>query len=164
MKGLIGRKIGMTQVFDETGLVIPVTVIDVASNVVTQIKTVETDGYNAIQVGYEEDAEIEIKESVDDEDSELDMEYGDYSSELENVLSEEDSEESEEDDDLDIDYIIENDLEDPEDALEDSEGDLEESEDGLDNMDDDLEDLGDDLESPEQNIKIKDKYLYKRRF
>ncbi|HZX21632.1 MAG TPA: 50S ribosomal protein L3 [Clostridia bacterium] len=54
MKGLIGRKIGMTQVFDETGLVIPVTVIDVASNVVTQIKTVETDGYNAIQVGYED--------------------------------------------------------------------------------------------------------------
>ena len=117
-----------------------------------------------VKVFTEEDAEIEIKESVDDEDSELDMEYGDYSSELENVLSEEDSEESEEDDDLDIDYIIENDLEDPEDALEDSEGDLEESEDGLDNMDDDLEDLGDDLESPEQNIKIKDKYLYKRRF
>ncbi len=54
MKGLIGRKIGMTQIFDETGLVIPVTVIDVASNVVTQIKTTETDGYNALQVGYED--------------------------------------------------------------------------------------------------------------
>ena len=54
MKGLVGRKIGMTQIFDETGLVIPVTVIDVASNVVTQIKTKETDGYNAIQVGYED--------------------------------------------------------------------------------------------------------------
>lgn len=52
MKGIVGRKIGMTQMFDETGLIIPVTVIDVASNVVTQIKTVETDGYNAIQVGY----------------------------------------------------------------------------------------------------------------
>ncbi len=54
MKGLVGRKIGMTQIFDEEGLIIPVTVIDVASNVVTQIKTVETDGYNAIQVGYED--------------------------------------------------------------------------------------------------------------
>ncbi|HZK56999.1 MAG TPA: 50S ribosomal protein L3 [Clostridia bacterium] len=54
MKGLVGRKIGMTQVFDETGLIVPVTVIDVASNVVTQIKTVETDGYNAIQVGFED--------------------------------------------------------------------------------------------------------------
>ena len=53
MKGLIGRKIGMTQIFDEDGLIIPVTVIDVDSNVVTQIKTVETDGYNAIQVGFE---------------------------------------------------------------------------------------------------------------
>ena len=54
MKGLVGRKIGMTQIFDETGLVIPVTVIDVASNVVTQIKTKETDGYSAVQVGYED--------------------------------------------------------------------------------------------------------------
>ncbi len=54
MKGLVGRKIGMTQIFDETGLVIPVTVIDVASNVVIQIKTIETDGYNAVQVGYED--------------------------------------------------------------------------------------------------------------
>ena len=54
MKGLVGKKIGMTQIFDETGLVIPVTVIDVASNVVTQIKTTETDGYNAVQVGYED--------------------------------------------------------------------------------------------------------------
>jgi len=52
MKGLLGRKIGMTQIFDEIGLVIPVTVIEVESNVVTQVKTVEKDGYNAIQVGY----------------------------------------------------------------------------------------------------------------
>lgn len=54
MKGLMGRKIGMTQIFDEEGLIIPVTVIDVASNVVTQVKTVETDGYNAVQVGFED--------------------------------------------------------------------------------------------------------------
>ncbi len=117
-----------------------------------------------VKVFTEEDAEIEIKESVDEEDSELDMEYGDYGSELENVLSEEDGDESEEDEDLDIDYIIENDLEDPENDLESSEGDLEDSEDDLKDIEDDLEDLEDDLEDSEQNIKIKDKYLYKRRF
>lgn len=50
MKYLIGRKIGMTQIFDEKGIVTPVTVIEVEPNVVIQKKTVETDGYNAIQV------------------------------------------------------------------------------------------------------------------
>lgn len=49
--GVIGKKLGMTQVYDEAGLVIPVTVIKVDPIVVTQIKTIETDGYNAIQVG-----------------------------------------------------------------------------------------------------------------
>ena len=49
--GVIGKKVGMTQIFDEQGLAIPVTVIKVDETVVTQIKTVETDGYNAIQVG-----------------------------------------------------------------------------------------------------------------
>ena len=49
--GVIGKKLGMTQIFDEQGLAIPVTVIKVDSIVVTQVKTVETDGYNAIQVG-----------------------------------------------------------------------------------------------------------------
>ena len=53
MKGILGRKIGMTQVFTESGKLIPVTVIEVQPNVVTQIKTVETDGYSAIQLGYE---------------------------------------------------------------------------------------------------------------
>ena len=52
MKGIIGKKIGMTQIFDEKGNVIPVTVIETAGNVVTQVKTVETDGYNSIQLGY----------------------------------------------------------------------------------------------------------------
>lgn len=50
MKYLIGRKIGMTQIFDEKGIVTPVTVIEVEPNVVIQKKTVETDGYNAVQV------------------------------------------------------------------------------------------------------------------
>lgn len=49
--GVIGKKLGMTQVFDEQGLAIPVTVIKVDPIVVTQVKTIETDGYNAIQVG-----------------------------------------------------------------------------------------------------------------
>ena len=49
--GVIGKKLGMTQIFDEHGLAVPVTVIKVDPIVVTQVKTVETDGYNAIQVG-----------------------------------------------------------------------------------------------------------------
>lgn len=52
-KGILGRKIGMTQVFAENGNLIPVTVIEAADNVVLQKKTVETDGYVAIQVGFE---------------------------------------------------------------------------------------------------------------
>ena len=53
MKGILGRKIGMTQVFTTNGKLIPVTVIEIEPNVVTQIKTIEKDGYNAIQLGYE---------------------------------------------------------------------------------------------------------------
>jgi large subunit ribosomal protein L3 len=53
MKGIIGRKIGMTQVFTEKGTVIPVTVVEAGPIFVTQIKTVETDGYNAVQVAFE---------------------------------------------------------------------------------------------------------------
>jgi large subunit ribosomal protein L3 len=51
-KGLIGKKIGMTQIFDEKGLVIPVTVIEAGPCVVAQVKTSETDGYDAIQLGF----------------------------------------------------------------------------------------------------------------
>ena len=51
MKGILGKKIGMTQVFTKEGKLIPVTVIEVEPNVVTQIKTVEKDGYDAIQLG-----------------------------------------------------------------------------------------------------------------
>ena len=53
MKGILGRKIGMTQVFTKAGKLIPVTVIEVEPNVVTQIKTKENDGYEAIQVGFD---------------------------------------------------------------------------------------------------------------
>lgn len=51
-KGILGKKIGMTQIFAESGALIPVTVIEVTPNVVLQKKTVEKDGYNAVQLGY----------------------------------------------------------------------------------------------------------------
>ena len=56
-KGIIGRKIGMTQIFDEVGNVIPVTVIEAGPCVVAQKKTVENDGYDAVQLGF-----MEVKE------------------------------------------------------------------------------------------------------
>lgn len=54
MKILLGKKIGMTQIFTEAGEVIPVTVIEAGPQTVTQIKTIETDGYSAVQVGFED--------------------------------------------------------------------------------------------------------------
>ena len=57
-KGIIGKKLGMTQVFDEKGNVVPVTVIEAGPCVVTQKKTVETDGYTAVQIGY---GDIKVK-------------------------------------------------------------------------------------------------------
>ena len=51
-KGIIAKKIGMTQIFDENGKVIPVTVVDASPNVVVQVKTVENDGYAAVQLGF----------------------------------------------------------------------------------------------------------------
>jgi large subunit ribosomal protein L3 len=50
--GLVGRKVGMTRIFTDDGETVPVTVVDVSNNRVTQVKTVETDGYTAIQVAY----------------------------------------------------------------------------------------------------------------
>ena len=52
MKGILGKKLGMTQIFTEEGIVIPVTVVEAGPIVVTQIKTIEKDGYNAIQIGF----------------------------------------------------------------------------------------------------------------
>lgn len=57
MKGILGKKLGMTQVFTPEGIVIPVTVIEAGSNVVLQKKDVENDGYEAIQIGYSEKKE-----------------------------------------------------------------------------------------------------------
>ncbi|WOV84112.1 50S ribosomal protein L3 [Sporosarcina jeotgali] len=56
-KGILGRKVGMTQIFAENGDLIPVTVIAAAPNVVLQKKTIETDGYEAIQLGFEDKRE-----------------------------------------------------------------------------------------------------------
>jgi large subunit ribosomal protein L3 len=53
-KGLIGKKIGMTQIFDETGVAIPVTLIEAGPCYVTQVRTPEKEGYLAVQLGYDE--------------------------------------------------------------------------------------------------------------
>ena len=63
-KAIIGKKIGMTQIFDETGKVIPVTVIEAGPCVVAQVKTVETDGYNAIQLGFGDVKENKVNKPV----------------------------------------------------------------------------------------------------
>jgi large subunit ribosomal protein L3 len=64
MKFILGTKVNMTQIFDEKGLVHPVTVLKAGPIVVTQVKTVETDGYNAIQVGYGTRASKNISKAV----------------------------------------------------------------------------------------------------
>lgn len=58
LKGLIGKKIGMTQVFDDEGRVTPVTVLECGPCPVTQVKTTETDGYNAVQLGFGDERKL----------------------------------------------------------------------------------------------------------
>ena len=62
-KGIIGKKIGMTQLFDEKGNVIPVTVIEAGPCVVAQKKTVENDGYSSVQLGFEDVAERKLNKA-----------------------------------------------------------------------------------------------------
>ncbi|UJF16222.1 50S ribosomal protein L3 [Jeotgalibaca sp. MA1X17-3] len=57
-KGILGKKVGMTQFFTENGELVPVTVIEATPNVVLQVKTNETDGYEAVQLGYQEMREV----------------------------------------------------------------------------------------------------------
>lgn len=57
-KGILGKKVGMTQVFTENGELVPVTVVEVGSNVVMQVKTMENDGYEAIQLGFDDQREV----------------------------------------------------------------------------------------------------------
>ena len=62
-KGIIGKKIGMTQIFDDNGNVIPVTIIEAGPCVVAQKKTVETDGYASVQLGFEDIAEKKLNKA-----------------------------------------------------------------------------------------------------
>ena len=64
MKAILGKKIGMTQIFDENGLVIPVTVIEAGPCVVAQVKTTENDGYNAVQLGFGDVKESKVNKPV----------------------------------------------------------------------------------------------------
>ena len=57
-KGILGKKVGMTQIFTESGELIPVTVVEATPSVVLQVETVENDGYEAIQVGYQDKREV----------------------------------------------------------------------------------------------------------
>ena len=65
-KALIGKKVGMTQIFDAEGKIVPVTAIEVGPCTVTQIKTVEQDGYSAVQLGFKDVkvVEVELRETV----------------------------------------------------------------------------------------------------
>lgn len=60
MRGILGKKVGMTQLFDENGNVVPVTIIEAGPCYITQVKTMETDGYNAVQLAFEEVAERKL--------------------------------------------------------------------------------------------------------
>ncbi len=64
MKSILGKKIGMTQVFTEDGAVVPVTVVQAGPMIVTQIKTVEKDGYSAVQVGYFDTKQMRVKKPI----------------------------------------------------------------------------------------------------
>ena len=63
-KAIIGKKVGMTQIFDESGKVIPVTVIEAGPCVVAQVKSNETDGYNAVQLGFGDVKESKVNKPV----------------------------------------------------------------------------------------------------
>ena len=77
-KGLIGKKIGMTQIFDENGVTIPVTVIEVANNRVVQVKTNELDGYEAVQLGYGEVKEKHLTKPKMGHFNKYKLEYAKY--------------------------------------------------------------------------------------
>lgn len=65
MRGLIGKKVGMTQVYTDEGVMVPVTVVEAGPCVVTQVKTVDNDGYEAIQVGYGDKKEKHVNKPLE---------------------------------------------------------------------------------------------------
>lgn len=64
MNTILGKKVGMTQIFSETGMAVPVTVIEAGPVVVTQVKTADTDGYEAIQIGYEDQKAHRVNQPI----------------------------------------------------------------------------------------------------
>ena len=74
-KAIIGKKVGMTQIFDEAGKVIPVTVIEAGPCTVVQKKTVETDGYNSVQLGFEEIPERKLTKPAKGHFDKNDLKY-----------------------------------------------------------------------------------------
>ncbi|MCK9445135.1 MAG: 50S ribosomal protein L3 [Tissierellaceae bacterium] len=78
MKNMIGRKIGMTQIFKEDGTIVPVTVVEAGPLVVVQKKTTEIDGYNAIQVGFENEKEQKINKPLKGHFEKGNIEYKKY--------------------------------------------------------------------------------------
>jgi large subunit ribosomal protein L3 len=64
MSALLGKKVGMTGIFNEEGQYVPVTVVELGPNYVTQIKTQKDDGYDAVQLGYDEIAERKLTKAV----------------------------------------------------------------------------------------------------
>ena len=64
MKGILGKKVGMTQIFDENGVVVPVTIIEAGPCFVTQRKTQDKDGYDAIQLGFHEVKETKVNKPI----------------------------------------------------------------------------------------------------
>ena len=60
MRGILGKKVGMTQLFDASGVVVPVTIIEAGPCTVTQVKTLDSDGYNAVQLGFDETQERKL--------------------------------------------------------------------------------------------------------
>ena len=75
MKSILGKKIGMTQIFTEDGTVVPVTVVEAGPMFVTQVKTVETDGYNAIQCGYVDKKEKKVTKPLKGHFDKVSVEY-----------------------------------------------------------------------------------------
>lgn len=78
MKNMLGRKVGMTQVFQEDGAVVPVTVVEAGPLVVVQKKTVEIDGYNAIKIGFEEVKERRLNKPTKGQFDKGNVEYKKY--------------------------------------------------------------------------------------
>lgn len=82
MKNMLGRKVGMTQIFEEDGTLVPVTVVEAGPLVVVQKKTEEKDGYNAIQIGYEEVKEKKVNKPLKGHFDKSEVEYKKYLKEI----------------------------------------------------------------------------------